>query len=71
DALRWLQRFGDPYTESLVDADGRIGIDYGVYGLPETFIVDKQGVIRHKHIGALTRDALRHRILPLMRKLDG
>ncbi|MDP3086080.1 MAG: DsbE family thiol:disulfide interchange protein, partial [Rubrivivax sp.] len=71
DARRWLSRHGDPYRVSLSDLDGRVGIDYGVYGLPETFIVDKQGVIRHKHIGALTRDALRHRILPLMRKLDG
>ncbi len=71
DARRWLERHGDPYRVSLSDLDGRVGIDYGVYGLPETFIVDKQGVIRHKHIGALTRAALRERILPLMRQLDG
>lgn len=71
DALRWLQRFGDPYTESLVDADGRIGIDYGVYGVPETFVIDRAGVIRYKHIGPVTPAAMRDKIEPLLRQLNG
>lgn len=68
----WIQRHGgDPYRANLTDFDGRVGIDYGVYGLPETFVIDKQGVIRYKHIGVLTREALRDTILPMMRRLDG
>lgn len=70
EAKAWILRHGDPYRANLVDVDGRVGIDYGVHGLPESFVIDKQGVIRHKHIGALTREALRDTILPLMRKLD-
>jgi len=54
----------------LADREGRVGIDYGVYGVPETFIIDKQGVIRHKHIGPITPQALREEILPLVAKLD-
>lgn len=63
DALKWLQQHGDPYTLSVVDAEGRVGIDYGVYGVSETYVIDKAGVIRHKHIGPLTQDALRDKIL--------
>ncbi|MCU0814301.1 MAG: DsbE family thiol:disulfide interchange protein [Burkholderiaceae bacterium] len=70
DALRWLQQHGDPYVTSVVDADGVVGIDWGVYGVPETFVIDKQGVIRHKHIGPVTPEALRETILPLVRALD-
>ena len=70
DALRWLQQHGDPYVTSVVDADGVVGIDWGVYGVPETFVIDKQGVIRHKHIGPVTPEALRDTILPLVRALD-
>ena len=69
DALAWLQRYGDPYRLSLTDPKGAIGIDYGVYGVPETFVIDKEGVIRHKHIGPVTEDAMRDKILPLVRKL--
>lgn len=69
DALRWLGKYGDPYRASLSDMDGRVGIDLGVYGVPETYVIDKQGVIRHKHIGAVTPEALRDTILPLLRKL--
>ena len=69
DALQWLTRFGNPYLESLSDTQGLVGIDLGVYGVPETFIIDKQGVIRHKHIGPITPEALNDTILPLMRKL--
>ena len=50
DAIAWLQRYGDPYLASLVDSEGRVGIDYGVYGVPETYVIDKQGVIRYKKI---------------------
>jgi cytochrome c biogenesis protein CcmG/thiol:disulfide interchange protein DsbE len=71
DGLAWLKRFGDPYTASLFDGDGRIGIDYGVYGVPETFVIDKQGVIRFKHIGPVTREVLRDKIEPLVRQLNG
>ena len=68
-AIAWLGNFGNPYVQSLVDADGLVGIDLGVYGVPETFVVDKQGLIRHKHIGPVTPEALRDTILPLVKKL--
>jgi cytochrome c biogenesis protein CcmG/thiol:disulfide interchange protein DsbE len=55
---------------SAFDSDGRVGIDYGVYGVPETFLIDKAGVIRHKHIGPLTRETLEEKILPLIRELE-
>jgi len=69
-ALKWLAELGDPYTQTVVDRDGRVGIDYGVYGVPETFIIDKQGVIRYKHIGPVTAEALDKKILPLLRELQ-
>jgi cytochrome c biogenesis protein CcmG/thiol:disulfide interchange protein DsbE len=69
--LGWLQRWGNPYTDSLFDPEGRIGIDYGVYGVPETFVIDREGVIRYKHIGALTPEVLRDKIEPLVRRLNG
>lgn len=70
-ARAWLAQRGDPYQASLFDADGRVGIDFGVYGVPETFVIDKQGVIRYKKIGALTPQALRDEVMPLLRKLNG
>ena len=70
DAQRWLGRFGDPYEASLFDADGRVGIDFGVYGVPETFVIDKQGVVRFKHIGPVTPEVLRDKIEPLLRQLN-
>lgn len=69
DAIEWLARFGNPYLTSLSDTEGLAGIDLGVYGVPETFIIDRQGMIRHKHIGPLTEEVLRETILPLMRRL--
>ncbi len=69
-AIAWLAERGDPYFASVVDADGRVGIDWGVYGVPETFVVDRQGVIRYKQIGPLTPEALQQRILPLVRELQ-
>jgi len=69
DAQRWLKQFGDPYQFSAVDADGRIGIDYGVYGVPETYLIDAEGVIRFKQIGAITPAVLEQKLLPLARTL--
>lgn len=70
DALRWLKQFGDPYTVSIVDPEGRTGIDYGVYGVPETYVIDKKGVIRYKQIGPVTVEALQTKILPLVKELE-
>ena len=70
DGVEWLRKFGNPYVLSAHDLDGRVGIDYGVYGAPETFVVDKQGVIRYKHIGPITQEALEKKILPLIRELN-
>ncbi len=66
DALRWLEEFGNPYVISAADMDGKVGIDYGVYGVPETFVLDAGGIIRYKHIGALTEQVVRETILPLL-----
>lgn len=71
DAKRWLARHGDPYQAIAADATGRVGIDYGVYGVPETFIIDRSGVIRHKQIGPITAQSLNDDILPLLKTLDG
>ena len=68
-ARRWLRELGDPYAAIAFDEDGRVAIDWGVYGAPETFVVDKQGIIRYKHIGPLTADVLTQTILPLVRRL--
>jgi len=70
DAIAWLKRYGDPYAASVVDADGRIGIDYGVYGVPETYVIDKQGVIRYKRIGPVTPALLKEKIVPLIAELN-
>lgn len=70
DAQRWLKQFGNPYTLIVADTDGRVGIDYGVYGAPETYLIDKRGVIRYKQIGIITPDALKQKILPLVRQLQ-
>jgi len=71
DALQWLQKRGDPYTLSAQDADGRVGIDYGVYGVPETYVIDKEGIIRYKRIGPVTPKILDEQILPLVKRLQG
>ena len=65
----WLAQNGNPYTAS-VDRDGRVGIDYGVYGVPETFLIDKRGIVRYKQIGPLTVESLQQKILPLVRELQ-
>jgi cytochrome c biogenesis protein CcmG/thiol:disulfide interchange protein DsbE len=69
-ATTWLNKLGNPYTATLVDADGRVGIDFGVYGVPETFIIDKRGVVRLKHTGPLTPEVVRTRIEPLLKTLN-
>ncbi|QKS28976.1 MAG: DsbE family thiol:disulfide interchange protein [Candidatus Accumulibacter similis] len=66
----WLARHGDPYALSVLDIDGRVGIDYGVYGVPETYVIDKAGIIRMKHTGPVTPDILAGKILPLLGELD-
>ena len=70
DALAWLKELGDPYVLSIADRNGRVGIDYGVYGVPETFVIDKQGAIRYKQIGPVTPEALQNKILPLVKELQ-
>lgn len=70
-AMKWLSSFGNPYDVSLFDQEGRVGIDFGVYGVPETFIIDRQGVIRFKQIGPVTPDVIRDTIEPLVRQLNG
>lgn len=70
DGRAWLARMGDPYQASLFDGEGRTGIDFGVYGVPETFIIDKTGTIRMKHIGPLTPDVIATEIIPLVKKLN-
>ena len=69
EALGFLRKNGDPYNLSAFDGDGRVGIDYGVYGVPETFVIDKNGVIRHKQIGPITSEVLEKTILPLIAEL--
>ncbi len=70
DALSWLEELGDPYVLSAVDLDGRVGMDYGVYGAPETYVIDKSGTIRLKHVGAMTPDIWSEKILPLVQELN-
>jgi cytochrome c biogenesis protein CcmG/thiol:disulfide interchange protein DsbE len=69
-AAAWLAQHGNPYTLSVLDMDGRVGIDYGVYGVPETYLIDKAGVIRYKQIGPITPEALAQKILPLAKQLN-
>ncbi len=69
DAAEWLDALGDPYTRTGADLNGRVAIDWGVYGVPETFVVDADGIIVHKHIGAVTETALAETILPLIARL--
>ncbi len=70
DAKRWLADFGDPFAEIGADLEGRTGIDWGVYGLPETFLVNQQGQIVYKHVGPLTSEVLHGEIMPLVRELN-
>jgi cytochrome c biogenesis protein CcmG/thiol:disulfide interchange protein DsbE len=70
EAKAWLAQLGNPYALSVMDRDGNVGIDFGVYGVPETFVIDKTGTIRFKQIGPVTVEVLEKTILPLVRKLQ-
>jgi cytochrome c biogenesis protein CcmG, thiol:disulfide interchange protein DsbE len=70
DGQMWLTRFGNPYDVAIADRDGRIGINFGVYGVPESFLVDKAGVIRYKQIGPFTTEVLQNKLLPMIRELQ-
>ncbi|MCW8930834.1 MAG: DsbE family thiol:disulfide interchange protein [Gammaproteobacteria bacterium] len=70
DARQWLQMRGNPYVKSAHDLDGRIGIDWGVYGVPETFVIDKKGLIQYKHTGPVYKDDLDNKIIPLIKQLE-
>jgi cytochrome c biogenesis protein CcmG, thiol:disulfide interchange protein DsbE len=70
-AKKWLETLGNPYSDSVMDADGRIGIDWGVYGVPETFVMDKKGIVRYKHTGPVTEEDVQNTFLPLIAKLQG
>jgi len=71
DAMQWLKQLGDPYIASFSDLEGNVGIDFGVYGVPETFLIDKQGVIRYKHVGPVSRKDWIEVIEPKMKELNG
>ena len=70
DVEKWLNTLGDPYTRTGADLDGRVAIDWGVYGVPETFVIGADGRIAYKHIGPVTREALDKTILPLVERLQ-
>lgn len=69
DAKRWLVQFGNPFTAIATDPQGRVGLEWGVYGTPETFIIDKRGVIRYKHIGPMSQKAVEEKIIPVLTEL--
>ena len=71
EALPWLERNGNPFQVVVFDPNGRIGIDYGVYGVPETYVIDRAGIIRYKHIGPLTPEVVQERIEPMLKELAG
>ena len=70
DALRWLEQFGNPYMMVLADVEGRTAIDWGIYGAPETFLVDGNGVIRWKHVGAIDQAIIDHQLIPALEKIE-
>lgn len=70
DAQQWLDQRGNPYVATAMDIDGRVGIDYGVYGVPETYVIDKKGIIAYKQIGPVTEEVLRDKLIPLIKRLN-
>lgn len=70
DAQRWLQQFGNPYSLVIADYDGRAALDWGIYGAPETFLVDAQGVIRWKFVGPITPEVVQQQLLPALETLE-
>ena len=71
NGAEWLRKLGDPYQAVVMDREGKVGIDYGVYGVPETFVIDREGIIRKKHIGPLSPEVWTQEVLPLIQKLKG
>jgi len=69
-AKQWLAQLGNPYDISVMDQEGRTGIDYGVYGVPETFIIDKKGIIRYKHTGPVEVNDMQNILIPLIKQLQ-
>jgi cytochrome c biogenesis protein CcmG/thiol:disulfide interchange protein DsbE len=69
-AKTWLRDHGNPYVATVTDDDGRVGIEYGVYGTPETFLIDRDGVIRYKHVGPINRDTVRKVLMPMIAELS-
>ncbi len=70
DALRWLEQYGNPYMMVVVDESGRTAIDWGIYGAPETFLVDGKGIVRWKHVGAVTDDIIQEQLIPALEKAE-
>lgn len=70
DGLQWLARYGNPYDVAIADRDAKIGINFGVYGVPESFLIDKVGVIRYKQIGPFNEDVIQNKLIPLIRELQ-
>jgi cytochrome c biogenesis protein CcmG/thiol:disulfide interchange protein DsbE len=70
DGMRWLAQFGNPYATSAFDEAGHVGMDFGVYAVPETFLIDKKGIIRFKQIGAVTPELIHDKLLPLIQRLN-
>jgi cytochrome c biogenesis protein CcmG/thiol:disulfide interchange protein DsbE len=70
EGMRWLAQFGNPYVASAFDESGRIGIDYGVYAVPESFLIDKHGVVQYKQIGPFTPELLQETLIPLIQRLN-
>ena len=70
DARQWLAKLGNPYRLSVSDREGKVGLDWGVYGVPETFVIDKKGVIRHKHIGPVDAKSLQDTLIPMIQSLN-
>ena len=71
DALTWLGRLGDPFSHLVSDQAGEVGLDWGVYGVPETFVIDKQGKVRYKHVGPLAPQDLEEKMYPIIDQLLG
>ncbi|NDU86122.1 MAG: DsbE family thiol:disulfide interchange protein [Ferrovum sp.] len=70
DGRKWVDQYGNPYTLTVMDVDGRVGIDYGVYGVPETYVIDKNGTIRYKQIGPITEEVLQKTLMPMIAELQ-
>ena len=70
DALTWLKQLGDPYRVNIVDAEGSLGLDLGVYGAPETYLVDSNGIIRYRHVGVVNQQVWDEILLPIVQELE-